>query len=84
MKVNNKQINLELIIPIIIIILFFRMPADNDHTNPKLFLDVAKTSGELSKYPSLQYEKHSQSTMLVELTGALTKKGKELSLKNNF
>jgi hypothetical protein len=68
---NNK--------PIIIMTLYFRKPADNDQKRPKLFLDVAKTSGELSKYPSLQYEKHSQRTMLVELTGALTKKGKELS-----
>ncbi len=79
MNLNNKEINSKFIIPIIIIILFFRMPANSNYLNSTLFRDIAKNVREMNKYPSLQYEKHLQSTMLVEITGALAKKGKERS-----
>lgn len=79
MNLNNTEIKLKLIIPIIIIILFFRIPADNNYTKPKLFPDIAINIPEINTHPSLQYEKHSLSTMLVEITGALAKKGKERS-----
>jgi hypothetical protein len=62
MKLNITGKNTKLFIPLIIIILFFRMPAENNYTNPKLF------------YPSLQYEKQLQSTMLVEITGLSQKR----------
>ena len=76
MNLNNKEINSKFIIPIIIIILFFRMPANSNYLNSKLFRDIAKNVREMNKYPSLQYEKHLQSTMLVEITGALAQKRK--------
>ena len=79
MNLNNKEINSKLIIPIIIIILFFRMPANSNYLKSTLFRDIAKNVRETKKYPSLQYEKHLQSTMLVEITGALAQKGKERS-----
>ena len=74
MKLNNTGKILKRYIPIIIIILFFRMPADNNYTNPKLFLDIAKITREINTYPSLQYEKQLQSTMLVEITGLSQKR----------
>lgn len=55
------------------------MPSDKTYPNPKPFSGVAKICREMNKYPSLQYEKHLQITMLVEDTSALTKKGKEYS-----
>ena len=73
MKLNNTGKNAKRYIPFIIIILFFRMPADYNYTNPKLFLDIAKITREIT-YPSLQYEKQLQSTMLVEITGLSQKK----------
>ncbi|MGH2565480.1 MAG: hypothetical protein ACRDE5_13270 [Ginsengibacter sp.] len=79
MKLKNEEINFKLFIPIIIIILFFRMPSDKTYPNPKPFPGVSKTHPEKNIYPSLQYEKHLQIAMLVEDTGALTKKGKEHS-----
>ena len=79
MNLNNKEINSKLFIPIIIIILFFRMPAKSNYLNSTLFPDIAKNVREMNKYPSLQYEKHLQSTMLVKITGALANKGKERS-----
>jgi hypothetical protein len=74
MKLNITRKNTKLFISSIIIILFFRMPADNNSINPKLFLDVAKITREMNTCPSLQYEKHSQSTMLVESIGFNQKK----------
>ena len=74
MKLNITDKNTKLIISFIIIILFFRMPADTNYTNPKLFLDIAKITREMNTYPSLQYEKQLQSTMLVEITGLSQKK----------
>ena len=74
MKINNTGKNVKRYISFIIIILFFRMPADNNHTNPKLFLDIAKITREMNTYPSLQYERQLQSTMLVEITGLSQKK----------
>jgi hypothetical protein len=74
MKLNITGKNTKLFIPLIIIILFFRMPADNNYTNPKLFLDIAKITWEINTYPSLQYEKQLQSTMLVEITGLSQKR----------
>jgi hypothetical protein len=56
MKLDNNKIKLKLIIPIVIIILFFYMPA-NFYVSPKLFPDVAKTAWEMNTYPSLHYEK---------------------------
>ena len=76
MNLNNKEINSKLIIPIIIIILFLRMPASDNYLNSTLFRDIAKNVREPNKYPSLQYEKHLQSTMLVKITGALAQKRK--------
>ena len=73
MKLNITGKNTKLFIPLIIIILFFRMPADNNY-NPKLFLDIAKITREINTYPSLQYEKQLQSTMLVEITGLSQKR----------
>ena len=74
MKLNITGKNTKLFIPLIIIILFFRMPADNNYTNPKLFLDIAKITREINTYPSLQYEKQLQCTMLVEITGLSQKR----------
>jgi hypothetical protein len=76
MNLNNKEINSKLIIPIIIIILFFRMPANSNYLNLVFFRDIAKNVRETKRYPSLQYEKHLQSTMLVEITGAVAQKRK--------
>ena len=74
MKLNITGKNTKLFIPLIIIILFFRVPADNNYTNPKLLLDIAKITREINTYPSLQYEKQLQSTMLVEITGLSQKR----------
>ena len=74
MKLNITGKNTKLFIPLIIIILSFRMPADNNYTNSKLFLDIVKITREMNTYPSLQYEKQLQSTMLVEITGLSQKK----------
>jgi len=74
MKLNTTDKNIKLFIPLIIIILFFRMPSDNNYANPKLFLDIAKITREINTYPSLQYEKQLLSTMLVEVTGFSQKK----------
>ena len=74
MKLNNTGKNAKRYISFIIIILFFRMPADYHYTNPKLFLEIAKITRETNTYPSLQYERQSQSTMLVEITGLSQKK----------
>ena len=74
MKLNITDKNTKLIISFIIIILFFRIPADNNYTNPKLFPDIAKITREINTYPSLQYERQLQSTMLVEITGLCQQK----------
>ncbi len=79
MKLNNRRIYWKLIIPIVIIILFFRMPAKSIYLKSNFFQEIAKNVREMNKYPSLQYEKHLQSTMLVKITGALANKGKERS-----
>jgi hypothetical protein len=50
------------------------MPAESNSINPKLFLDIAKITREINTYPSLQYEKQLQSTMLVEITGLSQKR----------
>lgn len=76
MNLNNKEINSKLIIPIIIIILFFRMPANSNYLNSTLSRDITKIVRQTNEYPSLQYEKQLQSTMLVEITGALAQKRK--------
>ncbi len=81
---NNNRTNLELTIFIIMIILSFCMLLDNQHNDPKLFQGLTKATRRVSIYPSLQYEKHSQITMLVEINGALPKQGKELSGLCNF
>ncbi len=57
---------------------------DNKHNDPILFRGLTKTTRRVNIYPFLQYEKHSQITMLVEINGALPKQGKELSGLYNF
>ena len=79
MNLNKTKINSKLIIAIIIIILFFRMPAKSNYLNSTLFPDIAKNVRGMNKYLSLQYEKHLQSTMLIKITGALAKKERSVA-----
>lgn len=55
------------------------MTANSKHLHETLPPDKAKTFRETNKYPSMPYEKYLQSTMLVNITGALAKKEKERS-----
>jgi hypothetical protein len=58
MKLNITDKNIKLIISFIIIILFFRMPADYHYTNPKLFLEMAKITREMKTYPYSMKDNH--------------------------
>lgn len=51
MKVNNIRKDMELSISFIIIILYFRMPADNNYLNPKMLRILAKNTLEMNIYP---------------------------------
>jgi hypothetical protein len=76
MKLNNIKIYWQLIAPIVVIILFFRLSSRSIYLNSTLFPDIAKNAPEMNKYPSLLYEKQLESTMLVKITGALAQKRK--------
>lgn len=51
MKVNNIRKEVETLISFILIILYFRMPADNNYLNPKKPWDIAKNTLEMNTYP---------------------------------
>lgn len=80
MKVHNIRKDVEMLISFIIIILYFRMPAGSNYLNPKMLRDIAKNAREMNIYPYIM-KKHLQSTMLVEITGAFTKKERSIAEK---
>ena len=81
MKVINMERKFKFIVPLVIARLF-RSTAAKHAVRPILIQGLAMSLPEWPTYPSLHYERQSQRTMLVEDTGALTKKRKGAWLKS--